>query len=180
MSRFDKVFSKEAIIRAKRTAFVSKFIILREKKISQAHSIIERLLWNQKTDYQTLARVFKRIFKFFNDERTYESDIKKASEYAKNLPTYFIKEYDTRSGTSFLQALLDYEKSVFILFGSDYLKNLLGWAPPSSLARNYQPLHIDDIPKYLKNVLKSAKKSGKDSLTKKNSKYTPVVKIIDS
>ncbi|MCS6960896.1 MAG: hypothetical protein NZT61_00120 [Deltaproteobacteria bacterium] len=156
---------KEVIIRAQRTAFVSKFIILRETKISPAHTVIEMLTWEDKTTYLELANAFEKIFKVTGRDKTYLKDIKKAIEHAKNLSIAFVNEYARRSGLSFLESLIDYEKSIFILFGPNYLSSIIGWCPASILARKYEPVQLRKLSEHLRKLKNSRHKRGKNFLT---------------
>ncbi|MCS6892954.1 MAG: hypothetical protein NZO16_00045 [Deltaproteobacteria bacterium] len=172
MIRSFKSFAQSDILRARRTAFVSKFIILRENKVSRAHEIIEKLAWDDTDSHYTLAKAFEKIFNFFGEDKSYMKDIEKALLSAKSLSAAFIKEYATRSGKCFLEALLDHERSIFILFGSEYLRLLLGWTPASFLARNYSPIHVDDLSSYLRSLRQLKKNTTKKTLaSKKTDKF---------
>lgn len=168
--------SKLALIRARRTAFVSKFIILRENKISRSHAILERLHWDDTTTYYDLYRAFYKILRAFDKPLCFKKDLDKAKEHAKTLSPTFVREYANRSGQSFLEALIDYEKSVYILFGADHLRTLLGWAPASIIARNCSPVHINSVKDILRSI-DPTRKSRKKPLTHQKPKQSVVKKV---
>ena len=51
-----------AIIRARRTAFVARFIVLRESKRTRAHRAIELMEWVNFTTVEELATRFRAAF----------------------------------------------------------------------------------------------------------------------
>lgn len=179
MSGNHKGISKLALIRARRTAFVSKLIILRENKISRAHSILERLHWDDTTTYWELFRVFYRVLRLFEKPVNFKKDLDRAREHAKNLSPTFVREYANRAGQSFLEALIDYEKSVYILFGAEYLRMLVGWAPASIIARSCAPIHIKTPLKVILGSADLVRKPRKKTLTRNKSKKS-ATKIVET
>lgn len=174
-----KGIPKLALIRARRTAFVSKLIILRENKISRAHSILERLHWDDTTTYWELYKVFYRVLRLFEKPVNFKRDLDQAREHAKNLSPTFVREYANRSGQSFLEALIDYEKSIYILFGAEYLRTLVGWAPASIVARSCAPIHIKTPLRAILGEVDLACKPRKKSLAHNQSKKS-AAKIVET
>ena len=157
------------LIRAQRTCYVVKLIIHRENKFATAHRVLEQLIWNDLTPYLAVHKVVEAIFKCFHKSSAlFKIDLKRALESAKYLSPTFIAEYNKRSTKSFLEALLDYEKSVIMLFGPEHLAKIKGWTPVSILARNFKPLHVEDLLTELKNLKKFSKRL-RDLLTQNKS-----------
>jgi len=112
---------------ALRTAFISRFIVLREGRRSRAHRVIEDFVWDDQTTAEELAGRLLRAFEENGDKLTpVKRDIKRALDHAKYSVDYFVEQYLGRSNCSFVEALEDYEKSNRLLFGDD----------PDSLPRN--------------------------------------------
>lgn len=125
-----------ALLKARRTAFVARFIVLRESKRTRAHREIEMMSWNEDTDIQELSEKFREAFKNNGDSMgPVDRDIKRALAHASRSLNYFIKEYSARSTTSFIDALFDYERSNKLLFGEDDAPKPGGWRLPSELLK---------------------------------------------
>ena len=105
---------------ALRTAFVARFIVLREGRRSRAHRLIEELAW---TDTTTIEELHKRIRDAFIENgdklQPVDRDLKRALEHARCSVDHFIEQYLGRNVLSFRQALEDYERSNRLLFGDD-------------------------------------------------------------
>lgn len=113
-------FSSEEIAIAVRTAFVAKFIVLREGKRSKAHRDIEKLRWNQETTAEELFKTFRESFKQNGDKLvTVDRDLKRALQHANGSASFFIPQYLSRQTLSFREALEDYERSNELLFGCE-------------------------------------------------------------
>lgn len=113
---------------ARRTAFVARFIVLREAKRSRAHRKIEKLKWDRKTSAEELAEMIRSIFRENGDNLIpVERDIVRALAHAKRSINYFIKEYYSRATDNFEEALMDYQRSNTLLFGDDDKPKLVGW-----------------------------------------------------
>lgn len=103
-----------------RTAFVARFIVLREGRRSRAHRLIEKLSWNTNTTAQELAQLFRQAFVENGDKlQPVDRDIQRALKHAERSSGYFIEEYIGRASLNFEEALADYEKSNRLLFGDD-------------------------------------------------------------
>ncbi len=133
----DKLSDQEkAAIRARRTAFVARFIVLREGKRTKAHRIIEMFEWDDLTTEHDLAEMIRAVFKSNGDSMgPVERDLKRALAHASRALNHFIEEYASRSSLSFIQALLDYERSNTLLFGSDEQPRTGGWRLPRELMK---------------------------------------------
>lgn len=113
---------------ARRTAFVARFIVLREAKRSRAHRKIEKLKWDRKTSAEELAEMIRSIFRENGDNLIpVERDIVRALAHANRSINYFIKEYYSRATDNFEEALMDYQRSNTLLFGDDDKPKLVGW-----------------------------------------------------
>lgn len=105
---------------ATRTAFVARFIVLREGRRSRAHRIIENMIWDDTTTAEELAEMFRQAFIENGDKLgPVERDIRRALEHARCSANYFINQYVGRSTISFAQALEDYQRSNRLLFGDE-------------------------------------------------------------
>lgn len=127
---------KVLAISARRTAFVARFIVLRESKRSRAHRAIEKMEWTPKTTAGELAEKFRNEF-IKNGDNLFpvDRDIRRALEHSKRSLNHFLKEYAIRSSYSFIEALYDYEKSNELLFGEDESPKLGGWRLPEELEK---------------------------------------------
>ena len=118
---------------ALRTAFVSRFIVLREEKKSRAHRAIEKLEWSKEETASGLFTRFKEIFDSCKDDETHaERDLVKALEHAERSVDHFMEQYLGRATQSFADALRDHKRSNELLFGSgvSYVSSPIGWKVP--------------------------------------------------
>ena len=105
---------------AKRTAFVARFIVLREGRRSRAHRIIEAMEWDKDTTAEELYLRFRQAFVANGDKLTpVDRDLNRALEHAGCSAEYFVDQYADRVTYSFKEALEDYERSNRLLFGDD-------------------------------------------------------------
>jgi hypothetical protein len=128
---------QKAHIRARRTAFVARFIVLREGKRTRAHRIIEMMEWQDLTTMEELAATFRSIFQDNGDKLSpVDRDLKRSVAHASRSLNFFIQEYAARSTTSFVDALFDYERSNKLLFGNDEDQPRPGgWRLPQELLK---------------------------------------------
>ncbi|MGI6681508.1 MAG: hypothetical protein ACOX3T_08560 [Bdellovibrionota bacterium] len=121
--------------RARRTAFIARFIILRESKRTKAHRVIEKMSWNDDTTAEELAMMFRQVFiKNGDNLERVDKDIRRALGHAAKRPlNFFVSEYSDRGTLNFVDALIDYEKSVKLLFGEDENPKTGGWRLPSDI-----------------------------------------------
>ena len=132
---------KQTLCRAKRTAFVTRFIVLREKRRSRAHRLIEHLSWDQYSSAEEVAVMIRSVFKNSGESaRSYEPDIRKALNYAKGLYFYFVPQYAERATNCFLDALVDYERSKDLLFSREESPDCLGWRMPAEIQHEISSL----------------------------------------
>lgn len=126
----------QALVMARRTAFVSRFIVLREAKRSRAHRLIEMMEWGPDVSAEELCQRFREVFVKNGDNMgPVDRDLRRAMAHSLRSLHYFIHEYSNRATTSFVEALFDYERSNKLLFGDDEQPKLGGWRLPSELAR---------------------------------------------
>lgn len=126
------------VIRARRTAFVARFIVLRESKRTRAHRIIEGMEWDDLTTVEELSQRFREVFvKNGDNMMPVDRDIKRALSHSYRSLNHFIQEYSVRATTSFIDALFDYERSNKLLFGNEEEDQPKpgGWRMPQELAR---------------------------------------------
>lgn len=128
---FDKM-----LVSARRTAFVSRFIVLRESKKTKAHRVIEKMTWSDDTTAEELAMMFWQAFINNGDNiEPVDRDIRRALGHSKRSLNYFVVEYAKRSTLNFIDALWDYEKSNTLLFGEDENPRTGGWRLPSEIKK---------------------------------------------
>lgn len=117
--RQDEV-SEESKRIALRTAFVSRFIVLREGRRSRAHRIIEEMAWDKDSSLEDLYQMFREAFVENGDKlQSVDRDLKRAKQHAKCSVDHFMGQYLGRATLSFRDALEDYERSNRLLFGDD-------------------------------------------------------------
>jgi hypothetical protein len=117
-----------AMIEARRTAFVARFIVLREARRTRAHRKIEQLAWSRETSAEELAEIFRSAFKDNGDNMVpVNRDIRRALAHADRSINHFIGEYSSRATLNFVDALIDYERSNKLLFGDDEQPKTGGW-----------------------------------------------------
>lgn len=127
---------QQAIIRARRTAFISRFIVLRESKRSRSHRVIEDFEWEDLTTAEELHDQIRQVFVANGDNmEPVDRDLRRAMAHSKRSLKHFIDEYNARSTRNFIDALFDYEKSNSLLFGDDEAPKLGGWRLPQDLKR---------------------------------------------
>ena len=125
-----------ALVKARRTAFVARFIVLRESKRSRSHRVIEQLEWSDDTSAEDLAERIRTIFRENGDNmEPVERDIRRALAHSSRSLNHFISEYALRATLNFIDALYDYERSNKLLFGEDEHPKLGGWRLPQDLER---------------------------------------------
>ncbi len=110
----------EAERSAVRTAFVARFIVLREGRRSRAHRLIELMTWDDSATAEDLYQRFRQAFIDNGDKlQPVDRDLRRALEHAKCSVGHFLSQYVGRSTKSFAQALEDYERSNRLLFGDE-------------------------------------------------------------
>jgi predicted transcriptional regulator len=134
--RDDLDHEKLSVVKARRTAFVARFIVLRESKRTRAHRRIEQLEWTQETTAEQLADIIRSIFKENGDNMdVVERDVSRALAHSSRSLSFFVAEYVARATNNFIDALFDYEASNQLLFGADEQPKPGGWRLPSELRR---------------------------------------------
>ncbi|MCC6933427.1 MAG: hypothetical protein IT292_09260 [Deltaproteobacteria bacterium] len=103
-----------------RTAFVARFIVLREGRRSRAHRLLEKMTWDAASTAQDLARKFRSAFEQNGDNlKPVDRDIERSLKHAERSAGYFIEEYISRATESFVDAIKDYHRSNQLLFGEE-------------------------------------------------------------
>jgi len=124
------------LTQARRTAFVARFVVLRESRRTRAHRLIERMAWSAETTAEELAERFRQAYLKNGDNMVpVERDIRRALAHAERSLKHFIEEYTARSTLNFIDALSDYERSNKLLFGDDEHPKTGGWRLISELIR---------------------------------------------
>lgn len=117
---FKREVAPEVRAVALRTAFVARFIVLREGRRSRAHRVIEQMSWSQESTAYELYCRFRDAFTSNGDRlQPVDRDLRRSLEHAEKSVDYFIDQYYTRATLSFKEALSDYRKSNKLLFGED-------------------------------------------------------------
>jgi len=136
-----------ALIRARRTAFVARFIVLRESKRTRAHRIIEMMEWQDLTTVEELQERFRTAFVENGDNMLpVERDLRRAFAHAQRSLNHFIQEYSSRATVNFIEALFDYERSNQLLFGDEESPKPGGWRMPNELIRQKEQNEKDNTP----------------------------------
>lgn len=130
------VTNEQELTRARRTAFVARFIVLRESKRSRAHRQIEMLEWTDSVTAEELAGRIRQVFVDNGDNLgPVDRDIRRALAHSARSLNHFIREYTSRATLSFVEALYDYERSNTLLFGDGESPKTGGWRLPQELER---------------------------------------------
>ena len=134
--REDLEVDELSLKQARRTAFVARFIVLREGKRTRAHRRIEQLKWEEITSAEELASHFRSIFEDNGDNlELVDRDIRRALAHASRSISFFVSEYLSRSTLNFVDALLDYERSNSLLFEEEDQPKPGGWRLPQELMK---------------------------------------------
>lgn len=135
--REPKACDKERkIIRARRTAFVARFIVLREGKRTRAHRAIEMMEWEDSTTVEELAERFRNAFITNGDAMMpVDRDLRRALAHSYRSLKCFIEEYAGRATLDFLGALDDYGRSNELLFTDEEQPRSGGWRLPRELRK---------------------------------------------
>lgn len=138
-----KPVDKVDLLRARRTAFVARFVVLRESKRTKAHRIIEMMEWADDVSAEDLLQQFREIFLKNGDNMVpVDRDLNRAIAHASRSINHFVAEYAARATTNFIDALFDYERSNALLFGGDDQPKPGGWRLPRELLKMKQcPVH---------------------------------------
>lgn len=126
----------KALIRARRTAFVARFIVLRESKRTKAHRIIEMIDWEDLTSAEELALRLRDVFINNGDNmEPVDRDLRRALAHSSRSLNHFVQEYTQRATRDFISALDDYERSNSLLFGAEEQPKPGGWRLPHELRK---------------------------------------------
>lgn len=120
-------------VAAMRTAFIARFIVLREGRRTKAHRALEHLRWDEKTTIEELYNLVRSAFVKNGDKMSpVDRDLRRALEHARCSAEYFAEQYINRNILSFEQALIDYHKSNILLFGEEdsFKPRSGGWRIP--------------------------------------------------
>jgi hypothetical protein len=135
--------SEKEIIRARRTAFVARFIVLREGKRTKAHRAIEMMEWEDLTTVEELAGSFRQAFVDNGDVMMpVDRDLRRSLAHSYRSLKFFVKEYARRATLSFIGALEDYGYSNELLFSDEEQPRSGGWRLPRELKRIKQDREI--------------------------------------
>lgn len=135
-----------ALIASRRTAFVARFIVLRESRRTRAHRVIEKMVWDDSTSAENLAKAFRQAFLDNGDNMVpVDRDLRRALAHADRSLKHFVAEYASRSTLNFVDALNDYERSNKLLFGDDEQPKSGGWRLVSELAREREQSNFGSI-----------------------------------
>jgi hypothetical protein len=105
---------------ALRTAFVARFVVLREGRRTRAHRVIEEMSWSERSSAEELAARFREAFVENGDKmQPVDRDIRRALEHAQRSVDYFLSHYVARATLNFKDALSDYARSNELLFGGE-------------------------------------------------------------
>lgn len=143
----------KAIIRARRTAFIARFIVLREGKRTRAHRVIEMMDWDDLMSVEELAARVRQAFVDNGDNMMpVDRDLRRAFAHSQRSLKYFVMEYADRATRSFIESLQDYQRSNDLLFGDDDEEQPKpgGWRLPKELLKLKQEAAQNGVPGVLK------------------------------
>jgi len=116
-----------------RTAFISRFIVLREARRTKAHRLIENMIWEEESTAEELYDKFRQAFLQNGDKlEPVDRDLSRALKHAYCSVEHFLGQYVGRSTSSFIEALDDYKRSNQLLFGDEEedQPKTVGWRLP--------------------------------------------------
>ncbi len=126
----------KSIIRARRAAFVARFIVLREGKRTRAHRAIEMMEWTDLTSVEELAHRFRAAFVENGDNMgPVDRDLRRSLAHSYRSLKFFVAEYAHRATVDFIGALEDYGRSNELLFGGEEQPRSGGWRLPHELRK---------------------------------------------
>jgi hypothetical protein len=126
----------KSIIRARRAAFVARFIVLREGKRTRAHRVIEMMEWGDLTSVEELAHRFRQAFLDNGDNMSpVDRDLRRSLAHSYRSLKFFVSEYSHRATVDFIGALEDYGRSNELLFGAEEQPRSGGWRLPHELRK---------------------------------------------
>lgn len=129
-----------------RTAFVARFIVLREGKRTKAHRKIEQMRWESTTSARELALAFQLVFTENGDKpEPVNRDIRRALLHAERSHRFFSVEYAKRATETFIDALCDYERSNILLFGTQAGRRPGGWRLANELLVDENFLFVPEL-----------------------------------
>lgn len=133
----DRARAELALRRARRTAFVARFIVLREAKRTRSHRTIETMEWDDETSAEEMYERFRQVFVQNGDNMgPVDRDLRRAMAHASRSIQHFVREYAARSTTNFIDALFDYERSNHLLFGDEEQPKPGGWRLAQELRKS--------------------------------------------
>lgn len=125
-----------SIIKARRTAFVARFIVLREGKRTRAHRVIELMEWDELTTVEELAARFRQAFLDNGDSMMpVDRDLRRSLAHSFRSLKFFVSEYAQRATSDFITALEDYGRSNELLFTEEEQPRSGGWRLPRELRK---------------------------------------------
>jgi hypothetical protein len=125
-----------SIIKARRTAFVARFIVLREGKRTKAHRVIEMMEWDDLTTVEELSARFRQAFVDNGDAMMpVDRDLRRSLAHSYRSLKFFISEYAQRATLDFIGALEDYGRSNELLFTDEDQPRSGGWRLPRELRK---------------------------------------------
>ena len=128
--------ARKELIRARRTAFVARFIVLRESKRTRAQRVIELMEWEDLTTVEEIYERFRNVFVQNGDNMSpVDRDLRRAIAHSSRSLNHFICEYSARATLNFVEALIDYERSNTLLFGNEEQPKPGGWRLPRELLK---------------------------------------------
>lgn len=116
-----------------RTAFISRFIVLREARRTKAHRLIESMSWDEQATAEDLYERFRQAYIQNGDKlEPVDRDLSRALKHAYCSVDHFLGQYVGRSTANFVEALDDYKRSNELLFGDDEeeMPKTVGWRLP--------------------------------------------------
>ena len=135
----------QVIIRARRAAFVARFIVLREGKRTRAHRAIEMMSWEDGTSVEELSHRFRMAFVSNGDNMgPVDRDLRRSLAHSYRALKFFVSEYAQRATTDFIAALEDYGRSNELLFEGEDQPRSGGWRLPHELRKLRDQSALDE------------------------------------
>jgi hypothetical protein len=103
--------------------------------------------WDEMASAEELAERFRNAFVENGDNMVpVDRDLRRALAHSQRSIRFFVSEYAVRATASFIDALVDYERSNSLLFGAEDQPKPGGWRLPRELMKVKEQMRTSPTP----------------------------------